>query len=158
MKKIVAVLVLSLSMLACSSDDNPPTIEENNDGHYKAYVDSNLVSEEDQDVSLINGTISISNSQNFGLLMYNVPAIGQTVNVSYTEWAIAVDSGDMSKPMVKISGDFLGVINEYSMFSGTITRVNEHKVTFIGTFKEELIAGSTHALEGEITIKYLINT
>jgi len=157
MKKLLAVFVLSLSMLACSSDDNPDLDEGPENGHYKVYVDSNLVAEEEENVSLINGTISVSNSQNFGLLMYNTPVIGQTVNVSYTEWALAVDAGDTSKPMVKLSGTFLGNSNEYSMFSGTITRVSEYKVTFTGVFKELLITGVNHTMEGEIEIKNIIS-
>jgi len=157
MKKIITIIVLSLSILACSSDDNPKLDDNSGEGHYKVYVDDNVVSEKAMKVSMINGSISLSNSQNFGILIYNVPAIGQTVNVSYTEWALAVDAGDVSKPMVKISGDFLGEINEYSMFSGSITRVSKYKIIFSGTFNELLLSGNSHTMEGEIIIEVIAN-
>ena len=162
MKKLLVILVLSLAIISCSSDDNDnPTINQSpNTSYYKVSVDGNIESECTEfssPISMINSLISTGNDIDFLLILFEVPAIGQTVTVDYMAWANAVADPDSDEPMVKIAGDNIltNSPQEYYMYSGTITRVSEYKITFTGIFKELLVAGDSHTLEGEIDIEVI---
>ena len=161
--KFLAVLLVVFNLTSCKKKDTP-TIEEGGDAYYKVYIDGSLFSESPNDKhwGLINGDVSGGNDTDFGFTITNVPAIGQTVDVSYIDWANNVDyvannGGTVTEPMVVISGNNISM-NRASMFSGSITRISKYKITFTGTYKEEITQGASHDFNGEIGVESVIGT
>lgn len=159
MKKLIVLLILSISIISCTKKDDPLLEEQAADGYYKVYVDGALESEATPTatVSMVNGTIGTGNNIDFMIHIFNVPEIGQTEDISYVAWVNAA-GGENNEPMVKISGDNIleDTPQEYYMFSGSITRDSKFKTTFTGIFKELLIDEPTtyHGRRSSCRISY----
>jgi len=165
--KFLAILLVLFNLTSCNKKDSPTIEEGNSENYYKVYVDGNLTSEgtSTTQTALLDGTLSLGNNVDFSLYITNVPEIGQTADISYIDWANNVDyvannGGTVTEPMVKISGDNIltNSAQGYSMYSGTLTRVNRYKITFTGTFREDSLQGAYHDFNGEVVFNIIINT
>ena len=150
--KFLVVFFLAITFQSCGDDDTVIDDNPTENAYYKVYIDGDIFSESSNpDGGIINGELVMGNNSDFTLLIYNIPEIGQTKDVNYEAWA----DDSITNSMVQIMGDN-GTPFGYYMFSGTLTRVSKYKVTFTGTYLEELLSGPSHDFNGEIVVETVV--
>jgi len=153
MKQLLVVLMLGVAMFSCSDDKSDDDAVESS---YKIYLDDVLLSEYSagEGAVLMNGLLSFGNSDDCTIMMYNVPAVGKTVDLSLENW----QKDNETNTMVEMLGSAFSAfpLNKASFFSGTLTRVSENKVEFEGIVKEQLISGTSHTCKGEVVFSEII--
>lgn len=152
MKKLVFLLAIGLSFMACDKEiSNPNDLLDQapEQSSYKVIVDGEVFDEHSPNgAMLINGWVSTGNKVDFTLTIFNAPEVGQTETIDYLTYTENV----ASNPMVQIMGD--NVPTGLAMFySGTISRVTKYRIEFEGVFKELYVDGTEHTCEGFIEVE-----
>ena len=142
MKKLLVVLVLSLSFIACSSDDDSPI-----DGHlnasYEFKIGDEVISSNNSipieiltDTNGLANQISVTEPDDQFVMMFSI---------------IPINVGDVKQldgdTQIAVTGHIVANYLQIFVDEGTITRDADGKVSFTGTFEHE---GTTHNVTGFI--------
>ena len=151
MKKLVFLLAIGLSFMACDKEiSNPDDLLDQapEQASYKVSIDGVVIDEHSpKSCGLIGGWVSTGNQVDFLLTIFNAPEVGKTETIDYVQYTENV----AAYPMVEVSGDKVPGLGKF--FSGTITRVSKYRIEFQGVYKELLTEGTEHTCEGFIEVE-----
>ena len=149
-KSILAIAIFlgaaSTIMTSCNKDEVDPIDQWG--GSYELFIDGKVIAEGDTDeIGLLGNLASVSDGEDFGILVANVPlSAGGVTNIDDTD-----ESG-----VVTITGQNMllddGSDELYFSISGTIKRESDTTITFEGTCAS-LGDATTHTFSGSMESK-----
>lgn len=154
--KLILIMALSLSVLACEKDDDDNIVPtgtqtEQLSGTYKLFMDGNLVAEgSTKEVGMIK-----NNEQNYSnvISMANGEAVSILVNGFSLETGQTVNISEGSGPGITITGKNLLLTDSsdemYFAKSGSLTRTSGSKISFEGTCSV-IMSQDTHTFSGYV--------